>query len=85
MTYTGQEDNILKMAAAYLGDIALPEGASEVECEAAWVLSLHLGKIAEALPILLTTPRSDEEVMAFTIAQGEVRAALDGKRYEVAL
>jgi hypothetical protein len=83
MTYTGQEEGTLKKAAAYLGEVALPSGATEIECEAAWALSVRLNEIAEALPILLTTPRSDEEFMAFSIAQQQVAAALTGTTYEV--
>ena len=81
--YTGQEANILEMASAYLADVAMPDGSTEVQCEAAWVISLYLGKLADVLPTLLTTPRSDEEVMAFTIAQLQAKAFLAGTNYEV--
>jgi len=82
MNYTGEEANIVAMASAYLADIAMPEGSTEVECEAAWVISLYLGKLADVLPTLLTTPRSEEEVMAFTIAQHHAEAFLAGHEYE---
>ena len=77
-TYTGNEENILEMASAYLADIAMPDGSTEVACEAAWVISLYLAKLADVVPTLTTTPRSEEETIAFTIAQRATKAYLAG-------
>jgi len=82
MAYTGQEENVLKKAAAYLADVALPEGATEIECEAAWALSVELNKVDELLAVLLAPYRSDEEFMAFSIAHRELEALMKGETYK---
>jgi len=61
MAYTGEEATALEKASAYLADIAWPEGSSEVQCEAAMVLSVELGRLARSLPATLVLGEDHSE------------------------